>query len=262
MKKLIILLSLLLLFSNSFGVELVSAPPVQTNNASSTTTDLIVGMIGVVIVGGILIAIITVIIAWINNKIQEAKRRHQDLLYAKFLVEVDKCSQNRDSRLKKKRWWTMFIVWKRSHIYLNTKEEGLKLFGNYDGEVIIKDNFLLISVHRRKSIWKVERDIIIIPYELRKIVHKEFVSKKWNLMIDCESIDEALNTDYYNTVVIKDHKDDDKLINFNEYIQNKFMDKYIYRQVIKDNLLNYKDSMDEAVEINPNVQVGRKNPNN
>lgn len=224
--------------------------------------DVVAGALVVGLSVGVFIGVIIFIIWFIVNKIQEKSRIHSDLLYGKFKIEIAKCHQNRDVRFKHRNWKTFFLSFKRKSIYLQTKEDGLKLFGMYDGELIIKDNFLLISVYRVSGIFSREKDIIIIPYELRTLVKKENHSKNWEMIISAESIDECLNTDYYAQLVIKNTKDDDKLINFNEYIQTNYMEKYIYRQVIKDNLLDYKTSIEKAVDTNPNINLERKNPKN
>jgi len=251
-----------LLLNNVFSITIIENVKKTAPNPNSPLGSIIGGAIVMGVGLGIIVGLIIFIIWFIVNKIREAKRKHSDLLYQKFTIEVSKCHQNRDSRLKKRNFKTFFLTFKRSNILLNTQEEGLKVFGKYDGELIEKDNFVLLSIYRVTGVFSREKDIIIIPYELRKLLKKEKHGKNWELIIKAESIDEALNTDYYGQLVVKDNKDNDKLINFNEYIQEKFMKKYIMRQVIKDNLLDYKSSMDKAVEINPNVQVERKNPKN
>jgi hypothetical protein len=259
-KVLSFVLALFFVQINAFAVTIQENAPKPQQEVSNGLTDVVVGAVVMGLALGVVIGIIIFIIWFIVNKIKEAKRRHSDLLYTKFMIEVQKCHQNRDSRLKSRNWKTLFFTFKRADIYLQTKEEGLKLFGKYDGEVVIKDAFLLLAVYRVTGIFSREKDIIIIPYELRKLIRKEKHGKFYELIIDAESVDEALNTDYYNQLVVKDHKNNDKLINFNEYIQKNFMDNYVYRQVIKDQLLDFKASMDKAVEMNPNIQVERKNP--
>jgi len=260
LKLLLVMIMGVLTLNNVLGITIMENVK-KTAPVNNSPVGSIIG--GAVVMGvglGIFVGLIIFIIWFIVNKIREARRKHSDLLYQKFTIEVSKCHQNRDGRLKKRNYKTFFLTFKRSNILLDTTEEGLKVFGKYDGELIEKDNFVLLSIYRITGIFSREKDIIIIPYELRKLLKKEKHGKNWELIIKAESIDEALNTDYYGQLVVKDNKNNDKLINFNEYIQENFMKKYIFRQVIKDNLLDYKSSMDKAVEINPNIQVERKNP--
>jgi len=255
----ILILSLELNLFNSFAITIVENKP-KAVTTSSGIGNIFVGAIFMGLFFGAIVGLIIFIIYFIVKKIKENKRKHSDLLYSKFLIEVEKCHQNRDKNLKYRNWKTFFLTWKRGTILLRTSENGLKIFGKYDGELIEKDNFILLAVYRVTGIFSRDKDIIIIPYELRKLITKEIHNKKMEVIINAESIDEALNTDYYGQIVVTDTKDNDKLINFNEYIQETFMQKYIMRQVIRDNLLDYKLSMDKAVEINPNIQVERKNP--
>lgn len=245
---------------NVFAITIKENAPINNPNTTNSITNIVSGSIIMGVGVGIVVGIIIFIIYYIVNKVKEAKRKHKDLLYGKFCIEIDKCHQNRDNNFKSRNWKTLFFTFKRSDIYLQTKEQGLKLFGKYDGELVEKDNFYLISVYRVTGIFSREKDIIIVPYELRNLIHKEKHSKNYEMIIHAESIDEALNTDYYAQLVIKDNKDNNKLINFNEYIQTNFMEKYVLRQVIRDNLLDYKQSMDRVVELNPNIQVSRKDP--
>lgn len=258
MKLRYLLLTLLSFFSVN-AVQVVENKPV-IETAQNTTANLIAGAVIMGLGVGIAIGIIIFIIYWIVKKIKESNRRHSDLLYGHFLIELEKCKHNRDEKLKKRNWKTFFLTFKRADIYLDTIEDGLKYFGKYEGEVIQKDEFLLIATYRSTGIFTRERDIIIIPYIMRTLIKKDVRYKKYSMTIKAESIDETLNTDYYAQLVIKNPKDNDKLINFHEFIYDKYMTNYVHRQVLKDILLDSKDSVEKAVELNPNIQTERKNP--
>jgi len=255
---------ILFLVNVTFAISVVENSPtaVAPPPASSGLADVIAGGVVIGIGVGVFIGIIIFVIYLITSKIKENKRKHSDLLYSKFLIELEKCHQNRDTKLKYRNWKTFFLTFKRSDIILDTVEDGIKVFGKYDGEVIIKDNFYLIAIYRVTGIFSREKDIVIIPYQLRKLVKKERHNSKFEMIIGAESIDEALNTDYYAQLVIKSHLDDNKLINFNEYIMDKYMRKYVMRQVIKEDLLDFKDSMSKVIELNPTINFERKNPRN
>lgn len=246
---------------NAFGVTIVENSP--QNPLNETGEERFQG-IGVAILIGVLVGVgvggIIWLIWWIVKKIKENKRKHTDLLYSKFLIDLKNCHQNRDYSLKKRNAKTFFLTYKRADIMLNTREKGIKYFGKYDGELLVKDNFVMIGVHRTTGVWTREKDIIIIPFELRNRVRKERYGKSDVMTIYGEGIDEVMNTDYYNEVIFYDESKKDKLISFTDYINKTFLENYVYRQVIKDNLLDYKESLDKIVELNPNIQVDRKNP--
>jgi len=246
------------LSSNIWGVQVIENTQIK-ETTSSGLSNVVSGGIATGVMFGLIIGIIIIIIWLILRYIKLNMRKNNDLLYSKYLLELDKCNYNKDSRLKWRSWKSFFLTFKRSEILLNTKD-GFKMYGFYDGEMIQKDKFFLIATYRIISLFKRDKDILIIPYELRHKVRKELINGKYVLIIDCESIDEALNTDYYSQCVFSHPKDDNSLISFNDYIQKTYMEKFVLRQAIKDNLLNYKESMDKVTEINPNIQVERKNP--
>jgi len=256
-KKFILYLVLLVNVFFSFAATTIQNAPVTKE---SDLSSVVMGGIFFGLLFGLFLAIIILVIWWIVRKIQEAKRKNSDLLFGKYLLDLAKTHQNKDSRLKKRNWKTCFLTYKRSSIYLQTKEEGLKEFGKYDGELIEKDNFFIIAIYKVTGIFTRERDLILIPYELRKIVKKELHSGNFEMLIDAESVTEALNTDYYGQLIFKNPKDNNKLIDFNDYIQQTYLTKFVDRQVLKDSLLTYADAIQKATELNPNIQTERKNP--
>ncbi len=257
LKKVIHIFMLIMLMATAFGVEVVENAIVQEKKPLLTDQQKEIIIWGLIIM--IFLALLSWLIWWIWKKIKENERKDSDLLYSKYLIDCKNTHQNRDTDLKYKNIFTFFLLWKRADVILNT-ERGMKYFGKYNGELIVKDSFFLLNIHRSKGWFSSEQDIIIIPYFLRKLFRKEKINGKYQIILEAESIDEALNTDYYNVIVVKNPTDKEKLVNFNEYIVKEFMDKFVFRQTIKDNLLNYKESMDKVVEINPNIQTERKNP--
>lgn len=224
---------------------------VATGFASAIGLGLMIGLV----VGGFILIVYLVV-----RKIQENKRKHSDLLFGLFNIQLEKCNQNKDSKLKFRNWKLAFLTFKRADVYLETSNKNIKFYGNYDGELIIKTEFLLISLYKKRGLFSRERDIIIVPFWLRHLVRKELINDKWAVIINAESIDEALNSDYYSQLVIVNPKDDNKLIDYSDYLQTNFMDKYVHRQIIKDLSLDYKDSIEKVVEMNPNIQTERQNP--
>jgi len=260
LKKIFILLLLLIYVNNIFAVEVVeNAQPIEQKKPMFTDAQKNIIIWGLIITffGGLFIWLIY----WIFKKLNENKRKDTDLLYSKYLIDCKNTHQNRDRRMKYRNMWLLGLSWKRAEIILNT-ENGLKYFGYYNGELIVKDNFLLINCHRPAGFLNLgsEQDIIIIPYEMRKLIRKELIRGRYELLIDAESIDEALNTDYYAQIVVKNPKNNDELFNYYELVKVKYLENYAHRQVVKDLTLNYTDNMNKAVEINPNISVEKKNP--
>ncbi len=262
--KILLILSFTLLLINSiFGVVIVENPNAQqlgNNQEPNTFFQAFGGAIFMGLLIGVGLGGFILVVWLIVRKIKENQRKVSDLLYSRFLIELKNCHQNRDVRLKRRNLWTFGLTWKREEIYINTDENGVKYFGKYDGELIVKDNFILYGVYRVTGIFSREKDIIIIPYELRNKARKELIKGKWVVTIYGEGIDEVLNTDFFNEVVFKNPLDNDKLITFTDYIHKQYLENYVYRQIIKDNLFEYKDSLDKITELNPNIQVERKNP--
>ena len=242
-----------------WGVSVVENLPVVKETSSGGMGDVIAGGVGTGLFLGLFVGVIILIIWLIIRNIRANERKHSDLLYGKYKIELEKCNHNKDTRLKWRNWKTGFLTFKRSQILLDT-ETGLKFFGYYDGEMIQKDKFYLIATYKITGIFTRDKDIVIIPYELRHKVKKDLINGNYVMTIKAESIDEALNTDYYAQCVFKDSQNKDGLISFNDYIQKEYMETYVLRQVVKDNLLDYKTSMDKAIELNPNIQYGRKDP--
>lgn len=261
MNKKIIINFLLIIFTSFqiWGVNIVENAPIVKEEASGGLGDVVAGGIGTGLFLGLFVGVIILIIWFIVRKIRAGERKHTDLLYRKYKVELDKCVQNKDSRLKKRNWKTFFLTFKRADILLET-EEGLKHFGYYEGEMVQKDKFLLIATYRITGIFTRDKDVMIIPYEVRHKVRKDLINGKYVMIITAESIDEALNTDYYSQCVFKDPKDNDKLISFNDYIHKQYAEVFILRQVIQDDLINYAESMTKSIEMNPSIQYGRKDP--
>ena len=260
------IIKLMIAFSISFylsslvlGISVIENTKVIKDEAKGGMGNVIAGGIGTGLFLGLFFGVIILIIWLIIRNIRANERKHNDLLYGKYKIELEKCNQNKDSKLKKRNWKTFFLTYKRSQILLDT-DTGFKFFGYYDGEMIQKDKFLLIATYKINGIFTRDKDIIIIPYQLRNKVKKDLINGDYVITIKAQSIDEALNTDYYAQCVFKDPKDDDKLISFNDYIQKEYMETYILRQVVKDNLLDYKTSIDKAIELNPNIQYGRQDP--
>lgn len=267
-KLLLILLMLFVYLSNIYAVAVVENTNPDQLNENAGKKPMLTDTQKQIIIWGLIIAVFgglfIFLIYWIWKKLNENKRKDSDLLFSKYLIDCKNTHQNRDRRMKYRNIWTLGLSWRRSEIILNTSEQGLKYFGYYNGELIEANSFLLINCHRPAGFLGLgsEEDIIIIPYELRSLVRKEIIRGRYELLIDAESIDLALNTDYYNQIVVKNPKNNERVLQMNEYIWHNYGEAYSMRQVLKENTLNYRDNMEKSVELNPNIQLERKNPKN
>ena len=131
---------------------------------------------------------------------RENERKHSDLLYGTFKIQEKLCHENRDPALKFRNWKTSFLSFKRRPIFLRTSQ-GLKKYGSYHGEMInvLNDaSFYLIATNRKTGFFTSVNDIIIIPSEMKDmIVSKEKHEKGMAIILECEAVGSAMNTDYF-----------------------------------------------------------------
>lgn len=197
---------------------------------------------------------------WVIWKIYKAisdyGKKRKDFLYENFEVDLKQCYIGKDNTMMKRNWKFFWLFWKRNYVYADT-ENGLKIIGNYNGETSKKENFYLISIHNKmgfKNLYK----IILVPTSIKnKLIKKLQVDNKSVLVLDCEGIDNIGNTDYYYMPLIKDLSKD-KFIDFADKIHKEYIESIVYRDVIKTNLLQYREGVIRSVEVNPNVHFKRR----
>jgi len=238
-------------------VSVIQNAPVK--EIATSNKDIYIGIFAVIVGVTLFIGGIGLLIAWVSRKINDSQRKHNDLLFRKFNTEIEHANINKDGRFKKRNWKTLWITWSRSNVFANT-ENGLRSIGKYDGELLKKEEFILISFKISKNFFTKLNYIIVIPYELRNIIIKN-TDRKNEIWINCEGLDEVTNTDFYMIPILKDLTNNDKFIDFSNRVFSEFVETYVYKDIIKENLLKYRDSIKESTELNPNIQVGRKNPN-
>lgn len=259
-RKLMPLLLIIVLIANSSALTVVENNPFSGSGSGGDESASIGSMIIIGLLGGLVVLLFYWLLMKVAKKVKDLRKSAQDFFYYKFLTDQKSCFINRDKRLKSRTWWSLWLFWKRSPVYLND-EGNFRKIGSYDGEMIKKESFVEIAVYTSLGLFKKDRFIILVPYQLRHIINKNDIGSKTELFINAVGIDEALNTDYYYLVLLKDPKDpDNKLMDFNDFLQKNFMNKYVYRQVIKDNVLEFKDNIREAVEMNSDIQKRRKDP--
>ncbi len=250
-KKLIILI-LMLIFcvTNVFSVQVVKQDNgvVTQDNSQLKTIVVMVFTIGTI---AMFFVFSVLIFAWILSKIYkkltEHNKRKRDFMYDMFENDANQCHINRDTTLKFRNWKFLWFFWKRDPVWIDTGKNGMKVIGGYNGECIKKESFFLISVYNKLGFFK------YIEQELLKEI---YVGKKKVMILNCEGIDQVDNTDYYLIPLIKDRKGN--FLDFADMIHREYIEKTVYRDIIKEELLHYKIGITKAVEANPAVQLKRR----
>jgi len=258
----LVLLIVLSLFVNAYSVSVVkqenNTPPKAENSVLRTIIIwvFVMSFISVLVIGVVLI--FAWILVKIYKKLTEYNRRKKDFVYSvMFLNDLNRCHINRDKKLKKRNWKLMWVFFKRELVYYDDGN-GYKPLGFYNGESINKENYYLISLYNKIGMFKFIEQIVIIPNTIKGRLIKEPVVKGQRVIVlDCEGVDNTLNTDYYMIPLVKDDKTN-KYIDFSDEIFKNYIEKTVYRDIIKENLLDYKKGISNAVESNPKVQMKRR----
>jgi len=218
----------------------------------------------------IIITLITVLIClifggllWVAlkiwKKINEDRRKKDNLEYFKYTNDLKMCIINADKKYIKRVWYKLWIGKKRAKIYANTTH-GRKYVGDYLGEATKKEGFYVLGLYQVYSFFSRETDIVIFPYELSKQIIKK--NDDFTLDLLCEGIDEVMSSEYFSIPVFLNTGDkmrDEKVFaDFSNLVMDKYFKEYAYRKVIKENIEEFKEGMREATEMNPNIQVERK----
>lgn len=209
------------------------------------------------------IGIIFTIIIWVAlkiwKKINEDRRKKDNLEYFKYSNDLKMCLINSDKRYTGKVWYKLWIGSKRAKVYAVTTH-GRKYVGDYLGEATKKEGFYILGLYQIYSFFNRETDVVIFPYELSK----QLIRKNDDFTIDliCEGVDEVMSSEYFSIPVFQNSGDkmkDDKLFaDFSNLVMDKYFKEYAYRKVIKENIEEFKEGMRDATEMNPNIQVERK----
>jgi len=246
---------------NSFAVQVITNPEPAKETVSEGFRNGVIAFfsIGIMILLGLgMVFLFVSMILKIQKKIKDINRSKKDFLYTSFLNNYNLLHNNRDKDLKYKKLKTLFLIWYREPVYVETKD-GLKEIGFYDGETLKKEGFYMIGLYNKLGFFKVSRQIIIIPIKFKdKIVKKEIINKKKVLILKCEGLDEVGNTEFYLMPLIENPKKDKDILDFSDYIHKEFFEKTTLRDTIKENLLQYREGIIKGVEMNPNLQFKRR----
>lgn len=251
-----------LLMGASFALEVVkatttTAPVVEESGALKTfmITFFSIGAIILFIV--FMVFIIALIIMKIQKKIQDFNRKRKDYLFFDYEQNAQFCHNNRDYEMKYKNWRRVWITWKRSPVFCNTKD-GLRQIGEYNGEALKKEGFFMVAVYNKIGLFKTIETIVLIPNKVKHIIKTIIINKQKVLLLECEGIDEVGSTDYYFAPLIPDPKKEQSFIDFSDFVRINFTDKVVYRNILKEELQEHRQAVVHAVESNPYLHQGRR----
>lgn len=245
--------------TNSAPVTNGTAPSIW----SQVDWNLIIGVAFLGICVLIVFALVFWLATWIYKKIKDARRKGQDIEFFKYTIDLRMCNINRDSKYSYRVWYKFFLGFKRAKIYAKTSL-GRKFVGYYLGEATKKEGFLLIGIRQKWGIFAYEDDVVIFPYDIGVQTIKK--NDDFSLDLMCEGIDEVISSEYYSVPVFenkatKDGKNE-KFIDFSNLVMEKYLKDYVYRDVIKTTITEFREGVKDATEQNPFVQLKRKTAGN
>lgn len=264
MKKAILnILLFIFLITSVFSLEVVNSNP--NEEPASWIEGPSNFLFGTTIGLSILIGLILLFFAWIMIKLIkwfiEERKKKDNLEYYKFSLDMKQAIINRDRRYIKRRWWSLWILKKRAPIYAETKN-GKKLIGYYEGEADKKEGFFIIALYQIYSIRRREKDVLIIPYKLKEIVYKK--NDDFSINLVCEGVDETLSSEYFSLLLIENPNKDSKkvFLDYSNQVMEEYFKEYVYRDKIKNLIIESRENVLDATEMNANIQLARKTENN
>lgn len=199
------------------------------------------------------------IVMKIVKRIKDNRRKKEDIEYYKYSTDMKMVLMNSDSQYIKRPWYKLFIFKKMAPVYARTYE-GRKYIGDYIGEATKKEGFFIMGIRQKYGFFKYEDDVVIFPIELKDVIVKK--NEDFSLDLVCEGIDEVMSSDYYSIPVFKNlenqTKDENYFVDFSNKIMEKYYKDYVYRNVIKQNITEFKQAVTDATEQNPYIQLNRK----
>lgn len=254
-KKVLIFLLLILNIFSVYSVQVIREGSTQSAVSEGIGTFLAT-LIVFLLIGVAILTITFWIIFKIYTMITSHNQKEKDFLYKEFEMDVNQCFIGRDNTMMKRNWKYFLLFWKRNLVYADT-ENGLVSVGSYNGETHKKEGYYLICLHDKLGIMKTKKRIIFIPMEIKnKLVKKIVIDNKSVIVLDCEGLDNIGNTDYYYMPLIKEK--DNKFTNFSKKIFKEYIEDITLNDIIKKNLLQYRDGVIKSVEVNPNVHLKRR----
>jgi len=263
MEKLKLILSTSALFLSSQFVNAVSIvekstlveEPVNEGLRTAVIWFFSAGILILMLLG--FIFILAVIIIKIQKKMSDFMRKKKDFLFVNFEENLSQCHLNRDYTMKTRRARTLWMMWKRNPVYINSKAQGLIQIGDYEGETLKKEDFFFLALNNKINMFKSKQTIVVFPSDwYHKLVQKAIINKQKVLIIECEGIDEIGSTDYFFQPLIPTQ---DKTYNdISDEFRVKYTEKIVYRDLLKEELQTHKTAVIKAVESNPYIHQSRR----
>lgn len=252
-------ISFMFISVSTFAVQIVEQTEVKEVVSSEGLKTFIVWFfsIGVSILAIVFFFfILALLIMKLQKKMSDFMRKKKDFLFSNFEEILSQCHLNKDYEMKFRRFRSLFLIWNRNPVYLNTSD-GLKQIGDYDGETYRKESFFFLALNNKMSFFKSKQTIIVFPIEwYETLLKKSVVNKKKVILIDCEGLDEIGSTDYYYQPLIKDKEG--KFIDLSDKFRKEFTEPVVYRDLLKEELQEHKSAVIKAVESNPYLHQGRR----
>lgn len=261
MKKVLIIGMCLLTISTTYAVQVVED---SSNGGASEETPFFIQVIVFIAVVSLGLFLVVILITWIimiiARKFEEIRENKSDFLYKNFLRDSRKCKIGANKHYKKRNWKFMFLFFKRKPVYVRTRNKGLQEIGLYEGEYINKENFFCLAIYNKIGVFAYSVRIILIPTDIKEaLVDVLDIAGTKAYVLNCEGVDTIENVDYYLMPLIIDSTNDkNKFIDFAQLIHKTYVEKVVYEDIIKNNLLAYKDNVEKAVETNLDIHLKRR----
>lgn len=241
---------------NAVQVVQQTTPAVAEQGASGLATFIltifIFSMIVIVVLGFFLYVLLR-----IYKSISEYTRKKNDFIFGLYKTDLAQCLRNSNPNMKKRNWKRLWFFYKRKPVYMRNKK-GFDMLGMYDGECYKKEGFFCIALFHKLGIFKTYDNIILIPIKIKdELISTINVDGNQVYVLDCEGLDQLGNTDYYYQPLIWD-KTRKEFIDYNDEIHKNYFEKSTYRDIIKENLQQYRENVIKSLDANPKVQYERR----
>lgn len=249
-------------------VQVMDSPPAQqvattTSQIGGVTIhwEVIIPIAIIAIIVAIVLTIMILIISKIVKKIRSNKKIKVDLEYRKYALDLKNAFLNKNPKYKSKSPFFLWLMWTKAKVYFRTSS-GRKFAGYYDGELVKKEGYFVLALELRYSFFKRETDLIFFPFQLKdKLI---FFNDDRTIDIEAEGIDETLSSEYFGIPIFKNTSNQEKkkiFADFSNDLMENYFKEYVYRDVIKNNMVDFANNIHEATEMNASVPYKRKTGN-
>jgi len=253
--------------ASTYAVEVVENAGEQAGNTGGDPSGGIRGAVIFIVtlmVMGVLVALVLLGFGWIVAKVYkkfaEENKKKRDFLYHNYLDNLKQCRKGADPKMKfrLKRYFGAFF--RRRPVFIKKADGSYEKIGDYEGEGNKKESFHIIAIHNKTGIFKYECSILWIPNDLKNhLVEKFSIQKEKSVIINCEGVDNIAEREYNLMPLIPDPADRKRFLDFSQTIHDNYMQKVTYQSIIDEQLQSYREGMIKSIEMNPNLNMGRRN---